>query len=85
MNTLTVSNNNIAPLIKEIISYKLGLDESMIQNESSFTDDLATDSLDVFEIIVEVEKRLSINIPSEDAEKCKTVGTLIKYVINQKA
>jgi acyl carrier protein len=49
----------------------------------SFADDLAVDSLDVLEILMEIEKEFSIKIPDEDAGKLKTVDSVIYYVMNR--
>ena len=84
MDTLTINNNSTSETIKEIVAYKLGLAQTDINDAASFADDLAVDSLDVLEIIMEVEKCFGITIPGEDAEKIKTVGTLIKYVTKQR-
>ena len=65
--------------IKQIIVDKLGVDEKEVTCEASFTDDLGTDSLDVFEMVIEVENVFHITIPGEDMEKLRTVGSLIEY------
>ncbi len=65
--------------IKQIIVDKLGVDEKEVTSEASFTDDLGTDSLDVFEMVIEVENVFHITIPGEDMEKLRTVGSLIEY------
>ena len=69
--------------IKQIIVDKLGVDEQEVTREASFTDDLGTDSLDVFELVIEVENVFHITIPGEDMEKLRTVGALIDYTTNK--
>ena len=66
--------------IKQIIADKLGLDVTEVLPGASFIKDLATDSLDVYEIIMELESEFNISIPDEEAEKLTTVGSLIDYV-----
>ncbi len=66
--------------IKEIIVNKLGVDESQITPEASFTNDLGADSLDTVELVMEFEKAFNVQIPDEDAEKIATVGDAIKYM-----
>ncbi|MEE3448187.1 MAG: acyl carrier protein [Bacteroidales bacterium] len=61
---------------------KLGVDESEVTNEASFTNDLGADSLDTVELIMQFEKEFSIDIPDEQAEKIITVGDAIAYVEN---
>ncbi len=68
------------PRVKSIIVEKLGVDESEIARESSFTNDLGADSLDTVELIMEFEKEFNMTIPDEDAEKIATVGDAVDYV-----
>ncbi|MEE9374134.1 MAG: acyl carrier protein [Saprospiraceae bacterium] len=70
----------IAEKIKKIIVDKLGVDESEVTNEASFTNDLGADSLDTVELIMEFEKEFEISIPDEEAEKIQTVGEVINYL-----
>ena len=63
-----------------IIVDKLGVDESEVKPEASFTNDLGADSLDTVELIMELEKEFGITIPDEEAEKIQTVGDAITYI-----
>ena len=74
----------IAEKIKKIIVDKLGVDESEVTNEASFTNDLGADSLDTVELIMEFEKEFDISIPDEEAEKIQTVGEVIDYLNKSK-
>jgi acyl carrier protein len=69
--------------VKEIIMDKLGVEESQITPEASFTNDLGADSLDIVELVMGFESEFDISIPDEDAEKIGTVGDAIKY-LNEK-
>jgi len=66
--------------IKKIIVDLLGVDESKITENSSFFDDLGADSLDIIELILEIEEEFNIEIPDKEAEKIKTVGDVVKYL-----
>jgi acyl carrier protein len=66
--------------VKAIIVDKLGVDETEITKESSFTTDLGADSLDTVELIMEFEKEFNIAIPDDQAEKIQTVGQAIDYI-----
>jgi acyl carrier protein len=66
--------------VKEIIINKLGVEDSQITLEASFTNDLGADSLDTVELVMEFEKAFSLQIPDEDAEKIGTVGDAVKYI-----
>ena len=70
----------IAERVKKIIVDKLGVEESQVTPEASFTTDLGADSLDTVELIMEFEKEFNINIPDEKAETIATVGDATKYL-----
>jgi acyl carrier protein len=75
--------SDIASKVKEIIVEKLGVDESEVTLEASFTNDLGADSLDTVELIMEFEKEFNISIPDEQAESITTVGEAVKYLQEQ--
>ncbi|MCH7827342.1 MAG: acyl carrier protein [Bacteroidetes bacterium] len=66
--------------VKEIIIDKLGVEESQITPEASFTNDLGADSLDIVELVMGFESSFSISIPDDDAEKIGTVGDAVSYI-----
>ncbi len=66
--------------VKEIIMDKLGVEESQITPEASFTNDLGADSLDIVELVMGIESAFGISIPDEDAEKFSTVSEAVKYL-----
>ena len=70
----------VADKVKEIIVTKLGVEESQITPEASFTNDLGADSLDTVELIMEFERAFNITIEDTDAEKIQTVGAAIQYL-----
>ena len=70
--------------VKEIIADKLGVEESAIAHESSFTNDLGADSLDIVELVMGFESVFEISIPDEDAEKITTVGDAVNYLKEKK-
>jgi len=72
--------SSIAERVTKIIVDKLGVDESEITPEASFTNDLGADSLDTVELIMELEKEFDISIPDEQAENIQTVGQAIEYL-----
>jgi acyl carrier protein len=74
--------SDIAAKVKAIIVDKLGVDESEVTPEASFTNDLGADSLDTVELIMEFEKEFDIAIPDDQAEKISTVGDAIAYIEN---
>ena len=72
--------SDISEKVKKIIVDKLGVDDSEVANEASFTNDLGADSLDTVELIMEFEKEFNISIPDEQAETITTVGQAISYL-----
>jgi acyl carrier protein len=73
-------NSEIFEKVKKIIADKLDIEEDKITPESSFLDDLGADSLDIVELIMELEEEFGIEIPDEDAEKIRTVADAVKYI-----
>lgn len=71
--------------VKEIIIDKLGVEESQITPEASFTNDLGADSLDIVELVMGFESAFNVSIPDEDAEKIGTVGDAISYLTEKTA
>lgn len=76
--------SEIAEKVKAIIVDKLGVEQSEVISEASFTNDLGADSLDTVELIMEFEKQFEISIPDEQAEKIQTVGEAIRYIEENK-
>ena len=75
--------SSIAERVSKIIVDKLGVDESEVTKEASFTNDLGADSLDTVELIMEFEKEFDISIPDEQAENIQTVGQAVAYLEEQ--
>jgi len=73
-------SQEIESKVIKIIAEKLDVDESEIKPEASFIDDLGADSLDIVELVMELEEEYGIEIPDEDAEKIKTVQDAIDYI-----
>lgn len=66
--------------IKDIIVDKLGIDEEKVTPEASFKDDLGADSLDIAELVMELEDEFDMEIPDEEAEKINTVGDALDFI-----
>ena len=63
-----------------IVSEKLGVDKDKVKPETSFIGDLGADSLDMVELLMNLEDSFSMSIPDEDAEQIKSVGDAVKYI-----
>lgn len=66
--------------VKKIIVDRLGVEESKVTPEATFKDDLGADSLDVVELVMELEDEFDMEISDEDAEKIATVGDVVDYI-----
>ena len=67
--------------IRAILVEQLGVDPNDVSEEASFQEDLNADSLDLVELIMEMEDRFKMKIPDEEAEKISTVGQAVDYVM----
>ncbi|ASS47223.1 MAG: acyl carrier protein [Bacteroidota bacterium] len=72
--------SDIKSRVISIIVDKLGVEETEVTNEASFTNDLGADSLDTVELIMEFEKEFNIAIPDDQAENIQTVGDAVTYI-----
>jgi acyl carrier protein len=77
-------STDIFARVKNIIVDRLGVEESEIKLESSFKEDLGADSLDVVELVMELEDEFDMEISDEDAEKINSVADVVNYIQSQK-
>lgn len=70
--------------VKATIVELLGVDEAKVTREARFREDLEADSLDIVELIMALEDKMSIEISDEDAQSITTVGGAVDYIDNQK-
>ena len=80
MNSVISKNVTTSERVKTIIHEKLGVEESALVDTATFSDDLGLDSLDVLETFMALEKEFNIKISDDDAEKLRTVGSVIDYI-----
>lgn len=73
-------SSTIEERIKRIVSEQTGVDESKITPATHLVEDLGCDSLDLVELVMNVEDEFAVEIPDEDAEAIKTVGQAIEYL-----
>jgi len=66
--------------VSEIVIEQLGVSRDDIEAESSFTDDLGADSLDLVELVMAMEEEFGVEIPEDDSEKLQTFGDVVAYL-----
>ncbi len=80
-----LDREEILTKIQEITADRLGVDESDVTPDASFREDLEADSLDLVELIMELEEQFGMEIPDEEAEKITTVEQAVDYVSEHQA
>jgi acyl carrier protein len=72
--------SDIAEKVKSVIAEQMKIKPEEITENAKFTTDLSLDSLDMVELIIELEEGWGIEIPDEDAKKLTTIDEAIKYI-----
>ena len=80
---MALSREEVAERVKSVLSEQLGVDDSELLEEASFQEDLDADSLDLVELIMELEDQFGIKISDEDAQKITTVGEAVRYIASR--
>ncbi len=75
-----MAEDEIAERVATIVSNQLDVEKEKVKPETSFTNDLGADSLDIVELVMELEEEFDMSIPDEDAEKIRTVGEAVEYI-----
>ncbi|HSU79327.1 MAG TPA: acyl carrier protein [Candidatus Angelobacter sp.] len=73
-------SDDILVRVKKIVADRLDVDEADVKPEANFKEDLEADSLDVVELVMELEDEFNLEISDDDAEKILTVGDVIEYI-----
>ena len=79
---MTESKEDIRAGLAEILNEVAGLNESDVQLDKSFTEDLDVDSLSMVEVVVAAEERFGVKIPDDEVKNLKTVGDAVSFIEN---
>ncbi len=70
--------------VRGVIVEQLGISTEDVKETATFVEDLAADSLDIVELVMQIEEEFEMQIPDSDAEKIVTVGDVVDYILNNK-
>jgi acyl carrier protein len=78
---VTINREEALERVRSILVEQLGVDDEQVTDDASFQGDLDADSLDLVELIMELEDQFGLKISDEDAQKIATVGEAVDYVV----
>ena len=80
-----MSEQEVLYKVIQLISERFSVDVLKITKDTTFQEDLGADSLDVVELVMELEDAFGIQISDEDAEQIVTIGDAVNYIVSQQA
>jgi acyl carrier protein len=69
----------------DIVCENLGVNKQQVTRTTSFQEDVGADSLDIVELVMELEEEFDVNIPDDQADRIKTVGEAIDFIEREQA
>lgn len=80
-----MKTDSVEAKVIAVIAEQLSLPEDDVKADSRFVDDLGADSLDIVELVMEMEEEFDIEIPDDDIEKMLIVQDVITYIAKHTA
>ncbi len=78
-----MNRDEIFDLVRDHLAEELEVDAGKIDEQTRFKEDLDADSLDLYELVMELEDRYEISVPEEDAARIVTVGDAVSFVLER--
>ncbi len=75
-----MDSKQVEAKVFKIVAEKLNIEEKNVSAASRFQEDLGADSLDIVELLMEIEEDFGVSISDEESERLKTVGDAIKFI-----
>ena len=82
---MVASLQELLEKVKAMLSEQFDVEEDTITADSTLTDDLGADSLDVVDLLMSIEDEFEVEIPDTEVENVKTVGDLVSYIENHQS
>jgi acyl carrier protein len=79
---MNLAREDVLERIRSHLTDELGIDDAAIREDSRFKEDLEADSLDLVELVMELEDGYGIRIAEDEAERIKTVGQAVDFVLS---
>ena len=78
---MSLSRDEVMTKVREHLSAELEVDPAKISDSTSFKDDLDADSLDLYELVMELEDSYGVAVSEEEAARIQTVGDAVDFVV----
>lgn len=72
--------DDIAQKVYQLVAERMDVDESQVNADTHFVNDLQSDSLDMAELVIDMEEEFNISISDEEAQNIQTVGQAVEYI-----
>jgi len=73
-------SDDVTQRVKELVAERMGVEEDQITEDTHFVNDLQSDSLDMAELVIDLEEEFDMSISDEEAQEIETVGQAIEYI-----